>query len=211
MAAKNKEKNRKKKEAPGEEKLRLAAVFPIAILLAVCAMQYLLVQTRGLTPWKGGGFGLFSTIDKGDNRAVACLAQDTEGRLCRIVMTPRELSGAGFERDWFFKLLSYPQPERLKDLGSRLLAAEFQRAPSPRELVKRFPFDPSGRLHFKSLERQPFPLRMLTARTASRIPPEQRVRLRALRLSVWRWQFDPETTQMKWQSVGESVELGKTT
>jgi hypothetical protein len=36
---------------------------PALLLLAVAGVQVALVRQRGLSPWKGGGFGMFSTLD----------------------------------------------------------------------------------------------------------------------------------------------------
>ena len=43
---------------------------PSALLIAVCLLQLVLARTDGLTPWKGGGFGMFSTVDGGANRRM---------------------------------------------------------------------------------------------------------------------------------------------
>src|SRR5262249_14343881 len=39
------------------------ALAPPAILVAVALMQIFLTYRTGLTPWKGGGFGMFATTD----------------------------------------------------------------------------------------------------------------------------------------------------
>jgi len=39
------------------------AVLPVALLAAVACTQVTLARTAGLSPWKGGGFGMFSTTD----------------------------------------------------------------------------------------------------------------------------------------------------
>jgi hypothetical protein len=43
---------------------------PPAVLVAVAIVQISLAQTAGLTAWKGGGFGMFSTLDHGAYRGV---------------------------------------------------------------------------------------------------------------------------------------------
>lgn len=43
----------------------------ILAMVAVAATQVAMVHRIGLTPWKGGGFGMFSTVDGGGNRAVS--------------------------------------------------------------------------------------------------------------------------------------------
>jgi len=42
--------------------------FPAALLLLVAFFQIYLARTAWLTPWKGGGFGMFSTTDGNANR-----------------------------------------------------------------------------------------------------------------------------------------------
>jgi len=43
---------------------------PVGLLLAVAALQLTLARTAGLSPWKGGGFGMFSTTDDAGRRRV---------------------------------------------------------------------------------------------------------------------------------------------
>jgi hypothetical protein len=43
-------------------------LLPPAVLLAIFATQVALVRTTALTPWKGGGFGMFSTLVHGAHR-----------------------------------------------------------------------------------------------------------------------------------------------
>ena len=61
-------------------RLRLRTLLPAAILVAVASVQIVLTRTAGLSPWKGGGFGMFSTTD------------DSGRRYVRIFVTARERS-----------------------------------------------------------------------------------------------------------------------
>lgn len=45
-------------------------ILPVALLVAVAAAQVILTRTSGLSPWKGGGFGMFSTTDDAGRRRV---------------------------------------------------------------------------------------------------------------------------------------------
>jgi hypothetical protein len=54
-----------------------AAVSP-AVLVVVATMQVVMAKTAGLTPWKGGGFGMFSTLDHGAYRGVDILLEAPE-------------------------------------------------------------------------------------------------------------------------------------
>lgn len=42
---------------------RVAIALPTALLLAVAAVQMTLAGTDDLSPWKGGGFGMFASVD----------------------------------------------------------------------------------------------------------------------------------------------------
>jgi hypothetical protein len=43
---------------------------PVVVLVSVAASQIVLVRTTTLTPWKGGGFGMFSTTDYAAHRSL---------------------------------------------------------------------------------------------------------------------------------------------
>jgi len=45
-------------------------LLPVSLLLLVACAQVMLATTSGLSPWKGGGFGMFSTTDDGGRRYV---------------------------------------------------------------------------------------------------------------------------------------------
>ena len=49
---------------------RYAELLPALLLALVACGQLVLARTGDLTPWKGGGFGMFSTLDHGAFRRV---------------------------------------------------------------------------------------------------------------------------------------------
>jgi hypothetical protein len=53
----------------------IALWLPAALLSVVAIAQVTLALGRGLTPWKGGGFGMFSTLDHGAYRGVDVLIE----------------------------------------------------------------------------------------------------------------------------------------
>lgn len=56
-----------------QEEARLPAWvrwLPVGLLVAVALHQQYLVHTQDLTAWKGGGFGMFSTVDELHRRMV---------------------------------------------------------------------------------------------------------------------------------------------
>lgn len=93
-------------------------MLPGAALVLVALHQLFLAQSAGLSPWFGGGFGMFSTTDAGRAR-----------HLHAVVLRP------GLEREVF-------APESLQDLerrartlpsdaNLRALARELARLPTP--------------------------------------------------------------------------------
>ena len=49
---------------------RLVGYFPILLLVLVALNQIRMARTTDLTAWKGGGFGMFSTLDRPRARQV---------------------------------------------------------------------------------------------------------------------------------------------
>jgi hypothetical protein len=69
--------------------LRVAwrAILPAALLVVVAGVQVTLARTAGLSPWKGGGFGMFSTTDDGGRRYVRIFVSAPE-RSEEIAVSP---------------------------------------------------------------------------------------------------------------------------
>jgi hypothetical protein len=44
------------------------ALLPVSLLVVVAGAQVTLATTAGLSPWKGGGFGMFATTDDAGRR-----------------------------------------------------------------------------------------------------------------------------------------------
>ena len=64
----------------------LAAV-PVIVLVTVAVIQVSLTRSAALTPWKGGGFGMFSTNDNAGHRALRITVTAPE-RSEEIAITP---------------------------------------------------------------------------------------------------------------------------
>ena len=54
------------------------ALLPVALLVAVACTQVTFARMAGLSPWKGGGFGMFSTTDDAGRRGVRVFVSATE-------------------------------------------------------------------------------------------------------------------------------------
>jgi hypothetical protein len=59
---------------------RLLAWLPPALLLAGAANHFLLVNQDGLSPWLGGGFGMFASTDVGSARLLVVNAETHNGK-----------------------------------------------------------------------------------------------------------------------------------
>jgi hypothetical protein len=87
--------------------------FPAFLLLVVACLQVYLVRTRDLSPWKGGGFGMFSTNDD-EHRGVDVWVEDSQGE--------RRIDVSG---DYaVVRYAAYPVEDRLRGLAYRIAAAQ---------------------------------------------------------------------------------------
>ena len=91
---------------------------PSALLIGVACTQIWLTHTAALSPWLGGGFGMFSTTDVGRNRHLHAWAIRPGIR--------RELPIPGALRDLARRVLVLPT-----DANLRALASELSDLPTP--------------------------------------------------------------------------------
>ena len=73
--------------------LNPAIVVPVLMCATVCVHSGF-VWLGGLTPWKGGGFGMFSVVDSAAARSLSIVATTDDGS-CYVVVIPanRFMSG----------------------------------------------------------------------------------------------------------------------
>ena len=58
---------------------RVVAAIPAALLVVVAVVQIALAHTVQLNPWKGGGFGMFASVDQIGNRRVRAFIETPSG------------------------------------------------------------------------------------------------------------------------------------
>ena len=63
------------------------SLLPAALLVVVAGAQVVLARTAALSPWKGGGFGMFSTTDDSGRRHVRVVVS-APGRSEEIPIAP---------------------------------------------------------------------------------------------------------------------------
>ena len=92
--------------------LKAVRHLPVALLIAVALHQLGATVYGDLTPWLGGGFGMFATLDTPGNRIMSIHLLEPDIR--REIAIPESLHDAA-ER-----ALAFPTRRRLTDLAGRL-------------------------------------------------------------------------------------------
>ena len=82
---------------------------PPLLLFVVAVIQIVLARTADLTPWKGGGFGMFATLDHGAYRGVDIVV-DAPNR-SEALEVPESLETAvarvaAYPADWLMRALA---------------------------------------------------------------------------------------------------------
>lgn len=88
---------------------------PVLLLLLIAFNQQRLVYTNDLSPWSGGGFGMFSTTDTGTDRHIHIYELSPSFR--RELSLPVELE----EEAW--RAATLPSEGRLRKFSDQLQAA----------------------------------------------------------------------------------------
>lgn len=134
-----------------------------ALLVAVAGVHSYLAATKHQTPWEGGGFGMFSTVDKRQARFVRA-----------SVITPRDtvrVSLPGHLHTYVERLRARPTQTRTESLAQYLADATWIEAPSDST---------------RGTSTSPSSYRFLPAHETSERP---RVPVTAARVEVWRYRF----------------------
>ncbi len=106
-------------DIPDDERrhfLRRAAIAPLCLLL-VAGLHAARVGTARQTPWKGGGFGMFSTIDSERNRFLRAYLLTESGELPLVL--PAALDKAVAEQQ------AAPSEAGLKRIALRIAAQDW--------------------------------------------------------------------------------------
>jgi hypothetical protein len=126
-----------------------AALLPSALLIAVALVQIFLAYRTGLTPWKGGGFGMFSTTDGTGFRSVRLFVEAPD--------RSEELEIPPSLEDLADRAQAHPSTTQLDRLARATVARE-QRKKRPVETVRvevwRIDFAPETLLSTSRLLRQ---------------------------------------------------------
>ena len=104
---------------------RLLKLSPVLAMCAIFSLQLWAATWSNLTPWKGGGFGMFSTCDSPDARFIRAEGITKAGERVRIAGLS-ESSRMDFLLACQFKsCLAKPRSQILSALSQRLLDLQF--------------------------------------------------------------------------------------
>ena len=106
---------------------QLAPLIPTILLLATAATQMALARTSALSPWKGGGFGMFASIDGSPFRWARIYVLASE-RSEELVIPPSL-------EDQAHRAITWPRRDALEAFARAVLSRE-QRHERPVESVR---------------------------------------------------------------------------
>lgn len=189
---------------------------PAAILVLVALLQIYLTHTANLSPWKGGGFGMFGAIDAPTMRVIQAEALDQDGHsiqldvysalddrtLRRIRTLPRQsdleqiapqfvaqaIVPTTLERQAIYEKLQFENPDLL---GDQDLSPDRVNNPLPD-----LPTHPLAQ-----------PLYRLKTMYDPDVPGAVKT-VRAIRLQWWRLRFDHAQYRLRAEPLSQVVEAG---
>lgn len=155
-------------ERPTRRQLLIWFLAP-ALLVGVAGVHSYLAAAKNQTPWEGGGFGMFSTVDKRQARFVRYVLITPEGKA--RVRPPEHL------HTYVERLRARPTSSRIESLAQYLADATWVRIPP----------DSSGRAaSWDSVSASGPRYRFLPSHETSDRP---RAAVDSVRVEVWRYRF----------------------
>jgi len=97
-------------------RLKWRVWIPVFLLIAVAVAQVVLAKTAGLSPWKGGGFGMFATNDGTAFRHVRVFVE-AQGRSEELEIAPSQEFEAA-------RAQLFPSDAMMKSLGRSIVDRE---------------------------------------------------------------------------------------
>jgi hypothetical protein len=170
---------------------RRAAIAPLC-LCAVAALQLTRVVWCNQTPWKGGGFGMFSTVDAESARFLRCYLITPEGDL------PLPVPEALHKRQ--AELRAAPTHAAAADLAERLAGQRWRWRDERqrRELAQLRPAGTSGAPTALGTEHvlEPIP------RTEAGL---EAIAFSAVRVECWRYRFHSASAELRAEKLLEVI------
>lgn len=196
-------------------------VIPSACLVLVAVLHFGRVYLFDQTPWKGGGFGMFSTVDSRGTRFLRVYLVTMDGEL--PVEIPSRLNKRASN------LRAAPSQEKLTDLAERLaryqwIDGNLKQHRIATNVMRELEINSDIAVDAGSLHRvTAFPL----VRTAAITGQESRVQavgegskstvssdqidVKSIRIELWKYDFDPVQTQLRsYKAFEATFDMGPT-
>ncbi|EKV03647.1 hypothetical protein Lepto7375DRAFT_5956 [Leptolyngbya sp. PCC 7375] len=96
------------------------------LLTGVALRQIILVQTIGLSPWHGGGFGMFASIDRDERRVIKTRLIDCQHQ--QEIMLPELVAASPkfLKAETYIHVSTFPTLQQLSRVGQQLLSTDSQ-------------------------------------------------------------------------------------
>lgn len=180
-------------------------------LLALALLQLFLGRFHDLTPWKGGGFGMFSTVDGPSSRSIRVYLETPDGEIATRLP------------DWIRNrekyAVSFPARFRLQSIADEVARSHWHyirgdgwaedgvrvdpgaEAKGPEEKAEEAEEKPGKRPDREG----PAPYPRVSSRRPEAEPRDDRVPIvvKAVRLEVWRNLYDRKTDLITQEKIAE--------
>ncbi|GAB4376405.1 MAG: hypothetical protein Kow00121_23450 [Elainellaceae cyanobacterium] len=193
---------------------------PATILVLVALLQLYLTHTANLSPWKGGGFGMFGAIDAPTMRIIQAKVLDQDGKPIQLDVY------SGLDDRTIRRIRTLPRQSDLEQIAPQLVAQAVVPTTVERQAVyekllansdplldQDLPLDrvtnPLPDLPTHPLS-QPFfsqPLYRLKTIYDPDVPAAVKT-VKAIRLQWWRLRFDPTQHRLWAEPLSQVVEAG---
>lgn len=191
---------------------RLLSGLAPGLLVLVACVQLALVRTHDLTAWKGGGFGMFSTLDSPSARTLRVVLLTTEGEAL-VVFPTVEVRKA--------RLLNMPNTGLLTDLAEQTAQEDWlvythdqlveMKSGLPEEIRRQLARTEAERRNMlaeDSTAALPAPYPRLVAFTHAGRPAQfegREAEVIGARAEVWRFRFDADEDRLYAEVVNRAV------
>jgi hypothetical protein len=102
---------------------RITTLLPTIIFASIAFAQIGMARNGTLSPWKGGGYGMFAVQDSPGERFVTITAVTTDDETVHVRVSPGDLRDLGLRTDLLSSLQAYPDDEELNELLTGLSQA----------------------------------------------------------------------------------------
>jgi hypothetical protein len=179
-----------------------AAVVP-AMLCVVAAGQMACASLGHLSPWKGGGFGMFASLDRPDNRFLVVSAIGVDANKYRITIATDIVGSEYLTASYLNKTKTYPTHARLVSIAEAVRTS--------RAYVKNVTPPPSERLrtspYFKVLTSSASRDAELAIKPAAGGMPIGSA-LTSITVSVLRVRYEPASSRVSIEAVADATVSG---